>query len=233
MRDTCQKLQFAVCQVSLIFQPVFPNFVDCFQIPKAISTSCSRSYSKRPLKNRPTRILMTNGSLMKVESIWPASSDNWSWKPIFGLFYSGHFRQVLLYMTSLPKYFTVKSAVAATSIKLDPPIRGHFRAPPPRTILNANAPLLSVHLSNAASCKRNSPQNTESVSLNGHLLAASLIKFHPLTFLHRSYAWCNLTPQQWCLPEKNLQGLPPYVKVIGPNYLEVVAQSIHNGAEFN
>ena len=71
---------------------------------------------------------------------------------------------------------TVKPAVAATSIKRDPPISGHFNAP--RTILNANAPLLSVHLSNAASGQRNSPQNDESVSLNGHLLAASLIKFH-------------------------------------------------------
>ena len=52
---------------------------------------------------------MTNGSLMKVESIaecskgsilqyfWPALSDNWSWKPIFGLFKSGRFTQVLLY----------------------------------------------------------------------------------------------------------------------------------------
>ena len=43
---------------------------------------------------------------------------------------------------------TVKPAVAATSIKRDPPISGQFRAPPPppppppppRTILNANAP---------------------------------------------------------------------------------------------
>ena len=44
---------------------------------------------------------MTNGSLMKIESITecyfrPALSDNWSWKPIFGLFESGHFTQVLL-----------------------------------------------------------------------------------------------------------------------------------------
>ena len=61
---------------------------------------------------------------------------------------------------------TVKPAVAATSIKRDPPLSGHFRAP--RTILNANAPLLSVHLSNAANGQRNSPQNAESVSLNGH-----------------------------------------------------------------
>ena len=44
---------------------------------------------------------------------------------------------------------TVKPAVAATSIKRDPPLSGHFRAP--GTILNANTPLLSVHLTNAAS----------------------------------------------------------------------------------
>ena len=39
---------------------------------------------------------------MKVESFaewsilqyfWPAFSDNWSWKPIVGLFESGHFTQ--------------------------------------------------------------------------------------------------------------------------------------------
>ena len=37
---------------------------------------------------------------------------------------------------------TVKPAVAATSIKPDPPLSGHFRAP--QTILNASAPLLSA-----------------------------------------------------------------------------------------
>ena len=50
---------------------------------------------------------------------------------------------------------TVKPAVTATSIKRDPPLSGHFRAP--RVILNANAPLLSVYLSNPASGRRNSP----------------------------------------------------------------------------
>ena len=47
-----------------------------------------------------TKILMINGSLMKVESIaecskgsilqyfWPALSNNWSWIPIFCLFVS-------------------------------------------------------------------------------------------------------------------------------------------------
>ena len=51
-----------------------------------------------------TKILMTNGGLMKVESIaecspwsilqyfWPALSDNRSWKPILVLFMSGRLR---------------------------------------------------------------------------------------------------------------------------------------------
>ena len=60
--------------------------------------SCSKTCLKRPLKNRQKNlILMTNGSLMEVKSIaecslwsilqyfWPALSDNWSWKPSFGL----------------------------------------------------------------------------------------------------------------------------------------------------
>ena len=58
--------------------------------------------------------------------------------------------------TIRPNKNTVKPAVATTSIKHDPPLSGHFRAP--RTILNANAPLLSVHLSNAASGRQNSPK---------------------------------------------------------------------------
>ena len=42
---------------------------------------------------------MTKGSLMvkSIAEFLPALSDNWSWKPIFALFESGHFRQVLLY----------------------------------------------------------------------------------------------------------------------------------------
>ena len=58
-----------------------------------------------------TKILMTNGSLMKVESIaefstwsilqyfWPALSYNWSWNPIFGLFKSGRFTQKWAFYT--------------------------------------------------------------------------------------------------------------------------------------
>ena len=69
----------------------------------------SKTCEKRPLRNRQIKILMTKGSLMKVKSIvecspwsillyhWPALINNWSLKPIFGLFESGHFTQVLLY----------------------------------------------------------------------------------------------------------------------------------------
>ena len=63
----------------------------------------SKTCVKRPLKIDETNILMTHGSLMKVQSIaecspwsilqyfWPALYDNWSWKPIFGIFESDSF----------------------------------------------------------------------------------------------------------------------------------------------
>ena len=72
----------------------------------------SKTCVKRSLKIDKTKILMTNISLMKVESIaecehsgilqyfWAALSNNWSWKPIFGLFESGRFTQILLYLES-------------------------------------------------------------------------------------------------------------------------------------
>ena len=53
----------------------------------------SKTCLKRSLKNRKTKVLKTNGSLMKVESIailqcfWPALRDNPSWKPIFDLLF--------------------------------------------------------------------------------------------------------------------------------------------------
>ena len=75
----------------------------------------------------------------------------------------------LLFHNCASNAHTVKPAVAATSIKRDPPLSGHFRAP--RMILNANAPLLSVHLSNAASSRQNSPPNTEIVSLTANFYA--------------------------------------------------------------
>ena len=33
-----------------------------------------------------------------LQYLWPALSDNWSWRPIFGLFESGRFTRVLLYV---------------------------------------------------------------------------------------------------------------------------------------
>ena len=84
-------------------------------------------------------------------------------------------QEVLKFKIITGQTSTVKPAVAATSIKRDPPLSGHFRAP--RMILNANAPFLSVHLSNAASGRRNSPQNTEIVSPNGQFLSVDAASF--------------------------------------------------------
>ena len=81
---------------------------------------------------------------------------------------------------------TVKPAVAATSIKRDPPLSGHFRAP--GTILNAKAPLLSVDLSNAASGRVISPQTLKlcpETAIFYALMWPVSIKFHRLIFLHR------------------------------------------------
>ena len=52
-----------------------------------------------------TKVLETNGSLMKVfwsilQYFWPALRDNMSWKPILGFFLSGCLRQVLLKLAS-------------------------------------------------------------------------------------------------------------------------------------
>ena len=62
---------------------------------------------------------MTNGSLMKVESIaeyslwsilqyfWPALSDTRSWKPNFEFFENGRFTQILLYLFVVATYHWV------------------------------------------------------------------------------------------------------------------------------
>ena len=87
------------------------NTICCTQCVRRIQLIWA-NYSKTcliwPLKIDKTKIVMTNDSLMKVESIaecypwsilqyfWPALSDNWSWKPIFGLFESSCFKLILL-----------------------------------------------------------------------------------------------------------------------------------------
>ena len=72
------------------------------------------------LKTEKTKVLKTNGNLMKVESIaesspwstlqyfWPALSDIWFWKPILVFFLSDRLRQVLLY-SSFKDKMTIKS----------------------------------------------------------------------------------------------------------------------------
>ena len=79
----------------------------------------SKTCVKRPLKNCENKDLkIKTGSLMKVESIaecspwsilqyfWTALSDNWSWKPFFGLFESSRFTQaycICLLLDVVPK----------------------------------------------------------------------------------------------------------------------------------
>ena len=69
-------------------------------------------YSKTS-KIDKTKVLMSNGNLMKAKSIakcspwsilqyfWPALSNDRSWKPILVFFLSGRLRQVLLYNPNL------------------------------------------------------------------------------------------------------------------------------------
>ena len=47
-----------------------------------------------------------------LQYFWPALSDNWSWKPIFGLFESGHFA-ILSTFIKLP--FVIKIFVLSIS----------------------------------------------------------------------------------------------------------------------
>ena len=82
----------------------------------------SKTCIKRPLKKDKSKILMTNGSLMKVQSIaecspwsilqyfWPALSDNWFSKPIFDLCLSGRFTQVLLSVHIFANLLTARYA---------------------------------------------------------------------------------------------------------------------------
>ena len=43
--------------------------------------------------------VLQNAPLLSIlQYFWPALSDNWYWKTIFGLFESGRFTQVLLYL---------------------------------------------------------------------------------------------------------------------------------------
>ena len=49
-------------------------------------------WRSKVLQNAP------RGSILQY--FWPALRDNWSWKPIFGLFESGGFTLILLYLSS-------------------------------------------------------------------------------------------------------------------------------------
>ena len=97
------------------------NIAECSSILQYFWPAWSNNWSLKPTfghfesgrfsgysKIDKTKIWTTNGSVMKVKNIaecstwsilqyfWPALSNNWSLKPIFGHFESGRFRQVLL-----------------------------------------------------------------------------------------------------------------------------------------
>ena len=96
------------------FYPTLTLMIDSYNDPGSLFDVTLQAYTVKPvlsghLKIGKTKVLMENGSLMKVESIaecspwsilqyfWPALSDNWPWKPILVFFFSGPIRQVLLY----------------------------------------------------------------------------------------------------------------------------------------
>ena len=111
--------QFACCLINneaklikLENIPILIQEVTLFELllrQSQYQTHYSKTCLERPLKIDKTKILMTNGNLMKVESIaecspwsilqyfWPSLRENRPWKPIFDFFERGRFIQVLLY----------------------------------------------------------------------------------------------------------------------------------------
>ena len=103
-------LHLFYCILQTIWSNLIRDHSDCFC--DQISLECIWTYSKTcvnwPLKIDKTKMLMTNGSLMKVKGIaeCPKGSilhffDNWSWKPIFCFSKSGPLTQVLLYAANI------------------------------------------------------------------------------------------------------------------------------------
>ena len=52
-----------------------------------------------------------------LQYFWPALSNNWFWKPIFGLFEGGHFRQVLLYLVNTVKVWCIQISNCCFKLK--------------------------------------------------------------------------------------------------------------------
>ena len=97
--------------------------------------------------------------LWDYESVW---HDIWPQNELRSLWPIFHGPVILPYILKT----TVKTVVAATSIKCHPCLSGHFCTP--RTIFNANAPVLSTHLSNASSGRQILSQIVQKSSLSGH-----------------------------------------------------------------
>ena len=121
---TCQSFWMAISFIEFCYS-VIP-----FGKLKAWCVWYSKTCVKRPLSKTDTaKILMTKGSLMKGKSnaecfpwsilhyFWAALSDDWSWKPICGLFESDRFTQVLLkFLNPYPvNIFVLEMSSAFTS----------------------------------------------------------------------------------------------------------------------
>ena len=73
-------------------------------MPRLIYLLYSKTCVKQPLENRQNKDLNDKWQPNEgqkywsiLQYFWPALSYNWSWKPIFGLFESSRFTQVLLF----------------------------------------------------------------------------------------------------------------------------------------
>ena len=98
-------------------------------------------------------MLMTNGSLMKVESIaecspwsilqyfWPALIDNLSWKLILVFFRSGRLRQVLLYLLYSLIFISHLqiSVIPQESVSSTEAVTGETNLPPTSSFLSLPA----------------------------------------------------------------------------------------------
>ena len=111
-RKFCFCLYWCFTSQSTIFHSCQDYFLSCLVEP--VLSTVKPVYNCHSKINK-TKVLMTTGSLMKIEIIdewsilqyfWPALSDNWSWKPFFLSFLEWLFYTGLLYAWN---YFSQKT----------------------------------------------------------------------------------------------------------------------------
>ena len=109
---------FLFVKISHLKKATYSKSINSTKQKVHVGCQYSKTCLKQPLKKGKIKILIKNGSLMKVEGIaecspwsflqyfWPALSDNWS------SFLSGHLRQVLLYNQRQYTYICIKVSVS-------------------------------------------------------------------------------------------------------------------------